>query len=74
MKIKAIQRFIALYSIVKSRSFNRQIKSHLYKLQICSILQYVARAWDYAAKSAMNKLKVIQNKIIISIYDGDRYT
>jgi hypothetical protein len=38
------------------------------------ILLYGATAWGCAAKSNMKNLQIIQNKIIRSIYDGDRYT
>jgi hypothetical protein len=74
MENKAVQRFVALYSIVKSPTLNRKIKTHLYKSVIRPIPLYGAPAWGCAAISNMKKLKVIQNKILRSICDGDRCT
>jgi hypothetical protein len=73
-KNKAMQHFVALYSIFKSRILNRKMKTHLYKSLICHILLYGASAWGYAGKSTMQKLQVVQNKILRSIYDEVRYT
>jgi hypothetical protein len=53
---------------------NRKIKTHLYKSLILPILLYGASARGYAAKSTTQKLQVIQNKILWSIYDEDIYT
>jgi hypothetical protein len=34
---------------------------------------YGAPAWGYGATSSMKKLQVIQNEILRSVYDRDRY-
>jgi hypothetical protein len=69
MENKAMQRCITL-----SRTLNRKIKTHLYKSWIRPIPLHGAIAWDSAAKSTMKKLQVIENKILWSIYNWNRYT
>jgi hypothetical protein len=74
MENKAVRRFVALYFIFKRRTLDRKLKTRLNKSLIRPILVYGTPVWGYTAASNMKKLQVIQNKIIRSIYDRDRYT
>jgi hypothetical protein len=69
MQIKAMQRFVAFYCIIKCRTLNRK----LYESVISPILQDGAPEWGYAATSNMKTLQVIQNIIIRSTYDRNKY-
>jgi hypothetical protein len=71
MTSKTMQRLLALYCIFKCRNRNR--KTHLYKSVIRPILLYGAPACGYAANSNMKKPQTIQNKILRTIYTGDRH-
>jgi hypothetical protein len=73
-EIKAMQRFVEFHSIFKCRTLNRKSKTHLYKSVILAILLHGDLAWGYAATNNMKKLIFVQNKMIRSIYEGDRYT
>jgi hypothetical protein len=67
--METMHRFVALYSIFKCRTFNTKLETHLYKSLFRLILLYGAPAWGCAAANNMKNLQVIQNKIILGIYD-----
>jgi hypothetical protein len=73
MENKAMQRVVALYAILKYRILNKEIINHFYKSLTRPILPYGAPTWGCAATSNVMKLHVIQNNIIRSVYDGNKY-
>jgi hypothetical protein len=72
MTTKAIQRFLALYSILKYQTPNSKMKTHLYKSLIRPFFLHGATAWGYASNNNMKKPQTIQNKILKIICGGDR--
>jgi hypothetical protein len=68
---KAVKRFVVLYSNFKSRTLNREIKTHLYKSLTRPILLYGDPTWGYATTSTMTKL---QNLSTVPTTWTDRYT
>jgi hypothetical protein len=60
MENKAMQSFESLYSILKCRTLNRKLNTHLYKSQIRPTLLYGAMR----PQAVLRSLQVIQNEII----------
>lgn len=67
-KAKALKSFNALYPILSNRSrLSTRLKLLLYKTVIRPKITYASPAWENISCTTMNKLQVMQNKILKSI-------
>jgi hypothetical protein len=60
--------------IPEEGTLDRKLKVHFSKSLNLPVLLHGVPAWGCGATSNMKQLKVIQNKILRSVCDGDRYT
>jgi hypothetical protein len=74
MTTKAMRHCQTLYSVFGCRTLNRTKRTDVYKYVIRSIFLYGAPACGYAAKNNRQKLQTVQNKILRTVFVGERYT
>lgn len=71
---KTLQRIYLLYPLLSSPVLSIKKKTELYKCLIRPIILYAAPVWGTTAKSNLNSLQVLQNKVARIITGADYYT
>lgn len=62
-----------LYPLLKSTSLNLRTKTLLYKSLIRSVITYGIPVWGTAAKTNLNHIQIVQNKLLRIITDAPFY-
>ena len=71
---KTLQRIHQLYPLLTSPALHLHKKMHLFKSLILPVILYASPAWGSAAKTHVQSLQVLQNKVLRIISGADIYT
>jgi hypothetical protein len=72
IEAKAFRTFIIIYSLLKSKHLNTNIKPTLHKAVIKSVMTYACPACEIAADTYLLKLQRLQNKVLRTIINFPR--